>query len=213
MTFQASPASSNARRIAVALSTMCWTMGTVLAQSAPAADATASAESSPAKKALVARIVKAQQGGIEALGRSLAEQPAQQLVINARGVLQRVPQDKREALSKELDAELKKYVEEAVPITRDRAVAVAPTVMGPILEQRFTEAELKQLLALLESPVQAKYQQVAQEMQRAMANKVVTDTRERVEPKVRALEQAVVSKMRAAAPGLVAPASASGAGK
>ncbi len=199
----------------LALCLSCLLVPTAMAQTAPAAaDAATASESSPAKKALVARIIKLQQGGIEALGRGLAEQPAQQLVVNARGILQRMPADKRDPLSKELDADLKKYVEETVPITRDRAVAAAPGTMGPILEQRFSEAELKQIVALLESPVQAKYQQVAQEMQRALVNKVVTDTRDRVEPKVRALEQAVVGKLRAAAPNLVAPAAtASGAGK
>lgn len=174
------------------------------------AQGAASAPVSAAKKELVTRVLKLQQPGIEHLGRTLAEEPAKQLVlgIQTSGVLQRVPAEKRQDLGKEVDAELRKYVESAVPIVRDRAVQLAPSTMGPILEQRFSEDELRQLITLLESPLNAKFQAVAGEMQRALGEKVVAETKGAVEPKVQALRQAVGSRVNAA---LAPAAAASGA--
>lgn len=168
-----------------------------------------SAPASAAKKDLVARLLKLQQPGIEGLGRTLAEEPAKQVVLSvqASGVVQRVPADKREALGKEIDAELRKYVDEAVPLVRDRAVALAPSTMGPILEQRFTEDELRQLIALLESPLNAKFQAVAGEMQKTLGEKLVAETKGAVEPKVQALRQAVSGRINAVVAGPAGPAS------
>jgi uncharacterized protein len=186
---------------AVALATGTW--GAAWAQEA--ASAAAAAPVSKAKKALVEKILKLQQPGIELMGRTMAEQPAQQLVMGARGAMNRVPEAKRETLVRELDADLKKYLDEAVPIVRNRAVALAPATLGPMLEQGFTEDELKQIIALLESPVNAKYQRVAGEMQRALGAKLIADTRSSIEPKVKALEQSVSGRLRAAMPAASAP--------
>jgi uncharacterized protein len=191
------------RAALVALALTTGALGTAWAQDA--APAAAAAPVSKAKKALVDKILKLQQPGIELMGRTMAEQPAQQLVMGARGAMNRVPEAKRETLVKELDADLKKYLDEAVPIVRGRAVALAPATLGPMLEQGFTEAELKEIIALLESPVNAKYQRVAGEMQRALGAKVIADTRASVEPKVKALEQAVSGRLRAAMGAASAP--------
>jgi hypothetical protein len=149
---------------------------------------------------LVARVLKLQQTGIENLGRTLAEQPAQQVIAQVRQAMARVPQDKREALAREIEADVRKYVEDAVPIVRDRAVALAPQTLGPLLEQRFSEAELRQIIAMLESPVNAKYQAMAGEMQRALGSRLVAETRAAVEPRFKALEDAVNNRLRAALP-------------
>ena len=83
------------------------------------------------------------------------------LMDSADGALQsRVAADKREAVAKAIQADARKYVDETVPIVRDRAIKLAPTVAGPILEEKFTEDELKQVVAMLESPVLAKFQSV-----------------------------------------------------
>ena len=56
-----------------------------------------------------------------------------------------VPADKREAIGKAIEADVKKYVEEATPLVRERAVKLAPSTIGAVLEEKFTEDELKQL--------------------------------------------------------------------
>lgn len=162
--------------------------------------APALAQTSPAKKELVARVLKLQQPGIEAMGRVLAEQPAQQLFVQARNALQRVPAEKRDALAREIEGDFRKYAEEAVPVVRDRAVALAPSTIGPLLEQRFTEDELRQIIAMLENPVNAKYQAIAGDMQKALGEKLVAETRGAVEPKVQALQQSINNRLTAAVP-------------
>lgn len=156
---------------------------------------------SPAKKDLVARILKAQQPGIEVLARRLAEEPAMQLLAAAEQALpQRVAQDKQQAVAKEIEADARKYVDETVPLVRDRAIKLAPATIGPVLEEKFTEEELKQVLGFLESPAIHKFQQLSQDMQKALAEKLVAETQPQVEPRVRALEQTIGKRLGVSAP-------------
>ena len=95
----------------------------------------ASAPSSPAKKELVQKLLVLQQPGIEQVARGLAERPALQMMQEASLVLQRqIAPDKREAIGKQVEADVKKYVEEATPLVRERAVKLARSTIGPILE-------------------------------------------------------------------------------
>ncbi|HEY6133480.1 MAG TPA: hypothetical protein VIW70_05850 [Rubrivivax sp.] len=152
--------------------------------------------SSPAKKELVQKILVAQQAGIEAMGQQLAEQPAARLMQQVGPALQqRVPADKREAVAKEIQADFKKYADEAVPIVRERAVKLAPSTIGAVLEEKFSEDELKQVLAMLESPVNRKFQSLGGEMQRSLGEKLVADTRPMVEGKLQTLERSVARRL------------------
>lgn len=165
------------------------------APSAPAAPAAAAAPS-PAKKALIARILKDQQGAIEGIARSLVQQPALEVMGDARNALAaRVPKDKQDEVAKAIQADVKKYVDEAVPLAQQQAVKIAPTTVGTLLGDKFTEDELKQLVGILESPVYAKYQGLGDEMNKALADKLVADTRSQIEPKVRTMEQSVAKHL------------------
>ncbi|MEO7336033.1 MAG: DUF2059 domain-containing protein [Caldimonas sp.] len=162
------------------------------------------------KKELVQKLLALQQPGIEQVARQLTERPAAQLMQEASVVLQRqIAPDKREALGKQIETEVKKYVDETVPLVRERAVRLAPTTIGPMLEEKFTDDELKQLIAWFESPVNKKYQQLGPEMQNAFVQKVVTDARPVVDPKLQALDSKVRSLLGlpAAAAAGSAPAS------
>jgi hypothetical protein len=153
------------------------------------------AQTTPEKKELVAKVLLLQQPGIDGMARQLAQQPVMQLMQQANNVLQQqVPADKREAAAKTIEAEAKKFVEEATPIIRERAIKLAPATVGTILEERFNEEELKQLIAWLESPVNKKYQQIGPELQNSMVPKLVAETAPLLDPKLQALQQ----KMRAA---------------
>ncbi|MDQ6680161.1 MAG: DUF2059 domain-containing protein [Pseudomonadota bacterium] len=144
------------------------------------------------KKELVQKLLTLQQAGIEQISRGLVERPALQLMQEAGLVLQRqVAPDKREALGKQIEAEVKKYVDESVPLVRDRAIKLAPTTIGPILEEKFSDEELKQLIAWFDSPVNKKYQQLGPEMQNAFVQKLVVDARPVVDPKIQALDARV----------------------
>lgn len=164
------------------------------------------------KKELVQKLLVLQQPGIEQVARGLVERPAMQMMQEAAMVLQRqVPPDKREALGKQVEAEIKKYVEESVPLVKERAIKLAPTTIGPILEEKFSDDELKQLIAWFDSPLNKKYSQLGPEMQTAFVQKLVVDARPVVDPKLQALDVKVRSTLGLPPPGTAAssPASAS----
>ena len=174
-----------------------------------AVTAQAQTPSSPAKKELVARILKLQQPGIEGMARNIAEQPAAEMMDRASMALPaRVAADKRDAVAREIQADAKKYVDEAVPLVTGRAVKLAPSTIGALLEEKFSEDELKQVVAIIESPAYNKFQQLGGEMQKVLVEKLVVDTRGQIEPKVKALEQSIAKRLGITAPpaGAAAPA-------
>ena len=166
------------------------------------------AQTAPAnsKKELVARVLQLQQPGIEAMARGLAEQPAMQIMQQAGQALQRLPAERREAVARDIEADLRKYAEEAVPIVSARAVKLAPGTIGPLLEERFSEEELRQVIAMLESPVIRKFQGMAGDMQKALTEKLVGETKPDIEPKVRAMQQTVAKRLGLPAQPASAPA-------
>ena len=160
----------------------------VLAHAQTAAPAT---PSSPTKKELVQKLMVLQQPGIENMARNLVEQPAVAMMQAAGRALQGVPEDKREATGKSIEADIKKYVDESVPIVRERAIKLAPSTIGVAMEEKFTEDELKQLVAWLESPINKKYAQFGPEIQNGFTQKLVAEARPTIEPKIQALEAKV----------------------
>lgn len=173
---------------------------------APAAAASAAAPVSPAKKALVKKLIELQQPAIENLGVEMAQQPAMNWMRQAGAALQNMPADKREAAAKAIQADVKKYAEETVPVVKDKAVKVAPGVLGPILEQNFSEDELKTIVAWLQSPVSKKYAQLGGELQQALSQALVKETQGVVGPKLEALHASLAKDL-----GLPASAAAASA--
>jgi hypothetical protein len=181
---------------------------TLLILAIAAACTSVQAQSTPAKKELAARILKAQQPGIDQLARGLVEEPALEIMARASAALPaRVAADRREAVAKDIQADARRFVEETTPIVRDRAARLAPSTVGALLEEKFTEDELKQIVTMLESPVFAKFQQLGGDMQKVLAEKVVAETRPQVEPRVRALEEGIARRL-----GVTPNAAGSGAG-
>jgi hypothetical protein len=151
----------------------------------------------PASRAeLTARVLKLQQPAIEATARGLAEQPAAELMERAGAALQaRVAPERREAVGRDIRADVKKYLDEAVPLVQSRAVALAPAAITPLLDDKFTEDELRQLVAALESPALAKFQKLGGDMQKALAERLVQETRATIDPKIAALEQSLTRRL------------------
>ena len=157
---------------------------------------------SPAKKELVQKVLQLQQSGFEGLARTLGEQSVSGLGQQAGAFLQaRVPAEQREALAKEIQADFAKYGDEIVPLLRERVLKLAPGVITPLMEEKFSEDELKQIVAALESPGLRKYMQFTPELQRALGQKLVADMQSQVDPKLKTLEQLVSKKLTAAAGG------------
>ncbi|MDE1927044.1 MAG: hypothetical protein KGI36_07645 [Burkholderiales bacterium] len=182
------------------------------AQAQPAA-ATPASKAAPAKvsatqKALAARVLKAQQPFLENMAAALVQQPAGQLMQSASRVLQNMPADKREAAARDVEADARKYIGEVTPLAKARVVKLAPGVIEPMLEERFSEDELRQIATILESPVYIRYQSMGPDIQKAMSAKLVADMRGEVEPKFKAMELAMSNHLGLPKPSAAAPGAA-----
>ncbi len=171
----------------------------VLAVSAGAQQAAKpAAPASAAKKELVQRVLALWH--VEDAASMLVERPALQMLQQATTALQMgVPPDKREAATRQMQADVKTFLDETLPLVRGRAQKLAPQTVGVQLEEKFTEDELRQIIAVLESPVNRKFQQLAPEMQRSLNDKLVADAKETVDPRIKALTQTLASRLSAAA--------------
>ena len=171
----------------------------------PAAAAASAAPSSPARKALVQRLLTLQTSDFEDLARNIVGQTLGQLVPAVRQALQQqVAADKREAVSKSIETDIKAYVEESVPLIRERAIKLAPSTIGATIEEKFNEDELKQVIAWLESPVNKKYQQLGPEFRGNFTQKLMVEVRPVLEPKFQAMEQKVRATLGVPAAGSAA---------
>ena len=176
----------------IALATLCMAALPVAAQPASSPAVAQTSTASPAKKELVQKLLLLQQPGIESVARGVVERPASQLMQAAVQALQtQVPPEKREAAGRSIETDVKKFVEESVPLLRERAVKLAPTVLGPLLEDKLSEDDLKQLIAWFESPVNKKYQQIAPELQNNFSQKLIAEAGPLLDAKLQALQQKV----------------------
>lgn len=161
-------------------------------------------QASTVKKELVAKLLQMQQPGIDNLSRGLVERPAMQMTQEAARVLQtQVPADKREAIGKTIEANVKKFVDESAPLMRERAFKLAPSTLGTTMEEKFSEDELRQLISWFDSPLSKKYSQAMPEMQDAFVRKLLAEAEPVIDPKLQTLEQSIrtaLSQGAAAAP-------------
>ena len=172
--------------------------------------ADAGAQTTPAKKELVQRLLRLQQADIEGFARTVVERPAAQMMREAGLALQQqaAPQEKREAAAKAIEAEVRKYVDEAYPIVRDRAVKLAPSTIGAVFEAKMTEEELKLLIGWLESPTAKKYQQLGADLRNNFSQKLVAEMPAVLDPKLQALDGRIRAILGVAPAGAAAPAPA-----
>lgn len=174
-----------------------------LALSLVLAAGSAVAEPSPAKKALIDKLVQLQQPNAELLARNIVQQPIGPLMQSAGQALQQVPAEKREATAKAMDAEIKKFIDDNVAYVKDKTSKMAPTTVTAFLDERFNEDELKQVLAWFESPVSKKFGQVQMELNKALFDKVVGETGPTLEGRFKTLHATLAKQL-----GIPTPASA-----
>ena len=186
--------------------------GVASAQAATTSTTTTTATATAGKKELVAKLMQLQQPGIEAMARGMAEQPARQLMQQAGQALQSLPAERREAVARDIEADLRKYADEAAPIVSARAVRLAPLTIGPMMEERLSEDELRQVIGVLESAAWRKFQGMSGDMQKVLSDRLVAETKADIEPKVKAMQASVAKRLgitpAPASPAPVAPAAA-----
>ncbi|MFA9219187.1 MAG: hypothetical protein ACEQSK_19055 [Sphingomonadaceae bacterium] len=163
---------------------------------APAATASAAAIT-PAKQVLIDKILKL--WNIDSIGQSMLQMPVGDAVQQARAVLQgRASAEKRDAAMTDIVKEAKQFMDENTPLARASADKLIPTTIAPLLAERFSEDELRQLIALLESPVKKKFEAMVPEMQKSLGEKVASDVGPVVNPKLQSLKERIGLRLRAA---------------
>ncbi|WP_334275581.1 DUF2059 domain-containing protein [Roseateles microcysteis] len=171
----------------------------VLAQAQTAASAP---QISPAKKELITRLLTIQTANAEGMARNLAGAPLGPMAQEVRIAMQQVPAEKREAAAKAIENDVNKFGEEATRMIKERILKLAPEVVSPILDARFSEDELRQILAWLESPVAKKFDSVSPEMGRALQGKVMQDLGPALDARLNTLRGGIVKHL-----GLTPPSS------
>lgn len=152
----------------------------------------------PAKGALVQRVLDKM--GLDAVGLQMLQMPVADMLRQSRVVVQsRVPADKQDATMKDITAEATKFVEQETPALRASTHAIVQSSVAPLLAQKFSEDELKQLAGILESPVLAKFEGVLPELKRAVGENVAKANAAQIQPRMTELQNRVGLKLRAAA--------------
>lgn len=129
----------------------------------------------------------------------MVQRPAASAMEQARIALQgRVSAEKRERTLKDISSDVQTYVDEASPLARASAQRLIKPTLSPLLLQQFNEDELRQIIALLESPVKKKFEKLAPELERTLGERVAADSGAAINPKLHAMTQAVGMKLRAA---------------
>jgi hypothetical protein len=171
----------------------------LLATAAYGAALPAAAQGAPSedKQKLVQRVL--QLWHVEDTAVVMVQRPAADAMNQARIALQgRVSAPKQEATLKDIATDVQRYVDQATPMARDNATRLKAPVLGPLLVQSFSEDELRQLIALLESPVKKKFEQLVPQMERAYGEKIAEACRPSIDPQLKAMTQSVGLKLRAA---------------
>lgn len=150
-----------------------------------------------AKQELVSRVL--QLWHPETIGESMLQQPVGDAVQQARAVLQgRVSPEKRDAAMKEIMGDARQFMEDNRPATQASAQKIVGTTVAPMLAERFTEEELRQIIAILESPVKKKFEAMVPELQKKLGEGVAADTRAVIDPKLQELQQRIGMRLRSA---------------
>ena len=149
------------------------------------------------KQALVARVLQLWQ--VDSIGQSMLQAPVSDAVQQARAMLQgRATPDKRDAAMSEIVGEARKFMDEATPLAKASADKLIPATIAPLLAERFTEDELTQMVAILESPVKKKFEAMVPELQKKLGESVAADTRAVIDPKLKGLQERIGLRLRAA---------------
>jgi uncharacterized protein len=161
------------------------------------------------KQDLIKQLPSLQASELDALAAEMAQGPVRQIGAQAQQLLlQIVPPEKREATAQSISTELKKFVEASTPTVQASAKKLAPQVVAPIIESKFSEAELRDLVNMLNSPVFKRYQGLLPELSQAAITKISDDVRPTLMPKAQAVNDTVAKIIDKASGGKLSQAQA-----
>jgi hypothetical protein len=180
---------------------------TALAIAGLACSAAVHAQTDP-KTELAKKVVALQQGPeLDRLVGQLAGSTAQELIMKWGPQLEaNVPKAKQKKASEDLNAELKKYADDASQLIGKQVGKVSTESLVPAYAERFTLEELQQIAAFFESPAIKKYQATAPELGNVFVQKLVEASRTDVVARIKQFDEAAVKIVGTApAPGAAKP--------
>lgn len=182
--------------IVAAIAFMSFTQAQSAPASAPAA-AAAQAPIEPEKQKLIERILTLYHPEEAVL--LMVQHPASDAIEKSNIALQgRVSKEKQEATMKEIVVDVQKYVDTTMPIAKASAKKNVVPAVAPLLAQNFSVEELRQIVAMLESPVKEKFEKFVPQMQAAVGQKVGADITTEVNKDIVTMNKAVGAKLAAA---------------
>ena len=145
-----------------------------------------------AKRALAVKLAALQlknDGG--ALTEQLVQSAAMPIIQNwSQRLDETVPPARQKDVRDKLDVELKKFVDSTRKTVEAQVSKSAEASLVPVYMEKFSEDELKTIVAYLESPVSAKFMNVAGEATNGWAKKVVESTKSSVEASAKSFDSA-----------------------
>ncbi|MBW8756703.1 MAG: hypothetical protein JF586_03740 [Burkholderiales bacterium] len=139
--------------------------------------------------------VHPENGVIQALQRPAIEAMQKSMIAMQT---QHVPKDRMDKAMKEIAGDVQHYVEISTPLVTASARKITNQTVGPILAQNFSADELRQLAAIFESPVKAKFDKLIPQLEVAVGDKVTTDVGPAINKNIQALTESVGTKLRIA---------------
>ncbi len=110
-----------------------------------------------------------------------------------------VPKERIDKTMKDIATDVQKYIDTATPVAVASAKKnVGPTV-GPMFAQNFTVDELRQILAMLESPVKVKFDKLLPQMEQAVGQKVQAEVGPQINRDIQVMNESAGTKLRVAA--------------
>lgn len=165
------------------------------ADAAPKAQTEASAPKT--KQQLIQRLLELWH--VEAVGITMLREPVDNALRQARAALQaRTTPEKRDEALKDIEGYAKELLEKLMPQVVGKAKELTKTTVVPILSEKMTEEDLRQMIAILESPAKTKFEALIPEMQKALGTKLGEDQGKEIKPQMEALQQRIGKRMREA---------------
>ncbi|MFI4939992.1 MAG: DUF2059 domain-containing protein [Burkholderiales bacterium] len=151
----------------------------------------------PEKEQLIQHVL--QLWPVENIGVATLQESVVESVRKANSLLMgRVSAERRDAAMKDINEDAKKFMDEATPVVRASAKKFIPTVVVPLLAEKFNNDELRQIIAMLESPVKSKFEAAIPVMQQALGEKIAADSAAKINPKLEEFKQQVAKRMHTA---------------
>jgi hypothetical protein len=128
------------------------------------------------------------------------QRPGYEALEKSRIAMQQnhLPADKFEKNMKDISTDVQKYVDAASPLVIASAKKNSNAIVVPALAQNFTADELRQLIALLQSPLRQKFEKLVPQIDQTLGKKVQEEVGPEVNKHIQVLTEAVGTKLRAA---------------